>query len=74
MKGKSVQNYTSPFELDGTKGLVWLLREGMMQSEELALKVFLESASIELGRKSKDWSEKEGGRASLLGKEPRVGQ
>lgn len=45
-----------------------------MQSEELALKVFLESASIELGRKSKDWSEKEGGRASLLGKEPQVGQ
>lgn len=45
-----------------------------MQSAELALKVFLESASIELGRKCKDWSEEEGGRVSLLGKEPGVGQ
>ena len=74
MKGKSVQNYTSPFELDDTKGLVWVLMEGIKQSAELVLKVFLESASIELGRKYKDWSEEEGGRASMLGKELRVGQ
>ena len=48
--------------------------EGIKQSAELVLKVFLESASIELGRKYKDWSEEEGGRASVLGKELRVVQ